>query len=485
MLSTSSLSSALILKAVKGKPIIQPMLAGLKLRNSGNVFERNDGRPGRSPPMELTRGKQLAARLRTLVPGGCHTYAKGDDQYPELAPALIARGKGCHVWDVDGNEFIEYGMGLRAVTLGHAYPKVVEAVRASLELGTNFTRPAPQELACAEAFLGLIEGAEMVKFTKDGSTATSAALKLARRATGRQLVAICADHPFFSYDDWFICTTTSDGGIPRVVYDQTVQFHYNDLASLRAQFAAHRGEIAAVFLEPARIEEPARGFLAELVALSHAEGAVVVFDETITGFRWHLRGAQGLYGVVPDLSVFGKGMANGFSQSALAGKRDVMHWGGRDRPEEDVFLLSTTHGVETPAVAAAIATMEVYRTEPVIEHLHRVGARLAEGLRQVSARHGLTEHVLPVGRPCNLFFGTRDLLGKPSQAFRTLFLQELIKRGVLGPSFVVSYSHSDEDIDRTIDAIDGALSVYSRAMAAGTTDGLLVGAPSRAVFGRR
>ena len=370
---------------------------------------RNDGRPGWTVTargsksgggsMEFTRGKQLAARLRTLVPGGCHAYAKGDDQYPELAPALIARGKGCHVWDVDGNEFIEYGMGLRAVTLGHAYPKIVEAVRASLELGTNFTRPAPQELDCAEAFLGLIEGAEMVKFTKDGSTATTAALKLARRATGRELVAICADHPFFSYDDWFICTTTSDGGIPRVVYDQTVQFHYNDLGSLRAQFAAHPGKIAAVFLEPARIEEPAPEFLAELVALCHAEGAVVVFDEIITGFRWHLRGAQGLYGVVPDLSIFGKGMANGFSQSALAGKRDVMHWGGRERAEDDVFLLSTTHGVEIPALAAAIATMEVYRTEPVVEHLHRVGARLAEGLRQVSARHGLTEHVLPVGRP--------------------------------------------------------------------------------------
>ena len=137
-----------------------------------------------------------------------------------------------------------------------------------------------------------------------------------------------------------------------------------------------------------------------------------------------------------------------------------------------MFLLSTTHGAEIPALAAAIATMEVYRTEPVVEHLHREGERLAEGLRQVSARHGLTEHVLPVGRPCNLFFGTRDPHGKPSQPFRTLFLQEMIKRGVLGPSFVVSYSHSDEDVDRTIEAIDGALSVYARAMATGTTDGL-------------
>lgn len=435
--------------------------------------------------MELTRGKQLAARLRQLVPGGCHTYNKGDDQYPELAPALIARGQGCHVWDVDGNQFIEYGMGSRAVTLGHAYPKVVDAVRGSLELGTNFTRPAPEELACAELFLSLIAGADMVKFTKDGSTAATAAVKLARRATGRDLIAICADHPFFSYDDWFICTTTSDGGIPRVVHDETVQFHYNDLASLRAVFAAHPGRIAAVELEPARLEEPAPGFLAELVALCHAEGAVVIFDENITGFRWHVRGAQHLYGVVPDLSVWGKGMANGFSLSALAGKRELMHWGSRDRPDEDVFLLSTTHGAETPAMVAAIATMEVYRTEPVVEHLHRVGARLAEGLRQASARHGLGEYVMPVGRPCNLFFGTRDPDGKPSQPFRTLFLQELIRRGVLGPSFVVSYSHQDEDIDRTIDAVDGALAVYARAMAARSVDGLLVGPPSRPVFGRR
>ncbi|HEU4729951.1 MAG TPA: glutamate-1-semialdehyde 2,1-aminomutase [Kofleriaceae bacterium] len=435
--------------------------------------------------MEFTRGKQLAARLRQLVPGGCHTYAKGDDQYPELAPPLIARGKGCHVWDVDGNEFIEYGMGLRAVTLGHAFPRVVDAVRASLELGTNFTRPAPQELACAEAFLALIDGAEMVKFTKDGSTATSAALKLARRATGRDLVAVCADHPFFSYDDWFICTTTADGGIPRGVHEHTVQFHYNDLASLRAQFAAHQGQIAAVILEPARIEEPAPGFLAELVALCHAEGALAIFDETITGFRWHLRGAQGLYGVVPDLSVFGKAMANGFSQSALAGKRAAMHWGGRDRPDEDVFLLSTTHGVEMPAVVAAIATMEVYRSEPVIEHLHRVGVRLADGVRQASARHGLAACVEPIGRPCNLFFTTRDADGKPSQPLRTLLLQELIRRGVLGPSFVVSYAHRDEDIDRTIDALDGALGVYARAIAAGSVDGLLVGQPTRPVFARR
>ncbi|HUJ61572.1 MAG TPA: glutamate-1-semialdehyde 2,1-aminomutase, partial [Kofleriaceae bacterium] len=382
------------------------------------------------------------------------------------------------------NEFIEYGMGLRAVTLGHAYPRVIEAVAGCLDRGTNFTRPAPEELECAEAVLALFPGADMVKFTKDGSTATSAALKLARAHTGRELVAICADHPFFSYDDWFICTTTSDAGIPRVVYDQTVQFHYNDLESLRAQFAAHRGQIAAVFLEPSRIDEPAPGFLDGVVALCHAEGALAVFDETITGFRWDVRGAQGLYGVTPDLTILGKAMANGFSQSALLGKRDVMRLGSRERPGDDVFLLSTTHGAETPALVAALATMAVYRSEPVVEHLHRAGARLAEGLRQVAARHGLAEHVGPIGRACNLFFYTRDPAGKPSQPYRTLLLQELIRRGVLGPSLVTSYSHTDADLDRTIDAFDGALAVYRRAMTDGT-EGLLVGPPSRPVFGRR
>lgn len=433
--------------------------------------------------VEFTRGRQLAARLRGVVPGGCHTYAKGDDQYPELAPPLIARGRGCHVWDVDGNEFIEYGMGLRAVTLGHAYPRVVDAVKAVLDRGTNFTRPSTDELDCAEAFLALISGAEMVKFTKDGSTATTAALKLARAYTGRELVAICAEHPFFSYDDWFICTTTADAGIPRATTSQTVQFHYNDLDSLRALFAAYPQKIAAVFLEPARIEEPAPGFLDGVVALCRAEEAVCVFDETITGFRWHAHGAQALYGVVPDLSIFGKGMANGFSQSALAGKRDIMRLGSRERHGDDVFLLSTTHGVETPALAATMATIAVYRSEPVIEHLHRAGTRIAESMRQIAAHHGVAGYVEPVGRPCNLFFTTRGPDDKPSQAYRTLFLQELIRRGVLGPSFVTSYSHSDDDLDKTAAAIDGALAIYARALTDGT-DGLLVGPPSRPVFGR-
>lgn len=434
--------------------------------------------------LNFARSSELRDRLASVIPGAGHTYAKGPDQYPEQSPGVLVRGKGCRVWDADGNEFIEYGMGLRSVTLGHAYPPVVNAVKDALELGTNFTRPSPIELETAERLLEIVDGADMVKFTKDGSTATSAALKLARAHTGRDMVAICAEQPFFSYDDWYICTTTMDGGIPEVERERTVRFNYGDTGSLSRAFESHPGRIAAVFLEPARLNHPPPGFLESLKQQCQEHGAVLVFDEMITGFRWHIGGAQKLYGVTPDLSTFGKALANGYSVSALCGKRELMRLGSRERPQDNVFLLSTTHGAEIPALAAAIATMHTYRTEPVVEHLHRQGDRLIAGFKQAAARHGLENSVFPVGLPCNLLFATRDPQGKPSQPYRSLFLQETIKRGVLMPSLVVSYSHTDDDIDRTIDAIDGALAVYARAMNDGA-ERYLIGRPSRTVFDRR
>jgi glutamate-1-semialdehyde 2,1-aminomutase len=373
-------------------------------------------------------------------------------------------------------------MGLRAVTLGHAYPAVVEAVRQSLAIGTNFTRPSVHELECAERFLEIV-GADMVKFTKDGSSANTAALKLARAYTGRDIVAICADHPFLSYDDWFICTTTMDGGIPKDVRDRTVRFRYNRLDDLQALFDAHPKRIAAVFLEAARVAEPAPGFLQGIRDLCTKEGAVFVLDEMITGFRWDLPGAQKTYGVTADLSTFGKALANGFALSAVCGKREIMRRGSREREEDNVFLLSTTHGAEIPSLAASIATMKVYRGEPVVDRLRIAGERLANGFREAIARHKVERYVDVVGRPCNLLFGTRGSDGNPSQAFRTLFLQETIRRGVIMPSLVVSYSHEDSDIDRTIDAIDGALAIYARALSDGV-ERHLVGRPSRTVFDR-
>jgi glutamate-1-semialdehyde 2,1-aminomutase len=427
---------------------------------------------------------RLRRRAHELIPGGAHTYAKGDDQYPVLSPGFIAKGAGCRVWDVDGNEFVEYGMGNRAVGLGHAYPEVTRAAERQLQNGCNFTRPAAIEAECAEQFLALINNADMVKFCKDGSDATSGAVRLARAYTGRDLIAICADHPFFSVDDWFIGTTAMDAGVPEATKALTVTFRYDDLPSAEALFARYPGQIAAVILEPARLADPSEGFLAGLKRLAHDNGALFVLDEMITGFRWHARGAQHVYNIEPDLSCFGKAMGNGFSVSALAGKREFMRLGGLDHTDRPrVFLLSTTHGAETHALAAAIATMRIYETEPVAEYLAAIGTRLKAGLDQVIAAHGLADHVKVIGKPCNLVTATLDAEHRPSQAFRTLFLQETIRRGVLMPSLVVSYAHQAEDVDRTIEAVDGALAVYARALGDGV-EKHLVGRPSEVVYRR-
>ena len=425
----------------------------------------------------FSRGRELSRRAHALIPGGAHTYAKGDDQYPELSPAFIVRGDGCHVWDMDGNEFIEYGMGLRTVTLGHAYPRVTDAVARHLPLGTNFVRPAPIEVECAERFLELVPSAQMVKFAKDGSHTLDGAVRLARAHTGRDFIAICADHPFFSTSDWFIGATPMKAGIPGWTREHTITFRYNDLPSVEALFDRYPGQIACVLLEPARLEEPRQQFLPELKELCHRNGALLVFDEMITGFRWHRSGAQHVYAVTPDLSTFGKALANGFALSALAGRRDIMSLGGYEHDRERVFLLSTTHGAETHAMAAAIATMATY----AVGHLHRQGARLRKGVHDAAVATGVSAHFQCAGRDCALLYSTRDREGRPSQEFRTLFLQELIRRGILAPSFVMSFAHSDADIDYTIDAIAESLDVYRQALDGGV-ERFLVGRPVRPVF---
>jgi glutamate-1-semialdehyde 2,1-aminomutase len=442
-------------------------------------------RPGESSSgsPQLARSAELSQRLNRVIPGGAHTYAKGEDQFPEGLAPVVARGEGCHVWDVDGNEYIEWGMGLRAVALGHSYPAIVDAVRRQLELGTNFVRPSALELETAEALLECV-GADMVKFTKDGSTANTAAVKLARAVTGRDVVAICADHPFFSYDDWFIVTTPMRAGIPEGVGELTVTFRYNDLASVEALFEDYPGRVACVLLEPERTDPPRDGFLDELRRLCTENSALLVFDENVSGFRWHLGGAQAIHGVTPDLSTFGKAMANGFALSALVGRRDVMELGGLTYDGDKVFLLSTTHGAEHTALAAALATIAVYRSQPVIETLYRQGERLRAGVEASSAAHGIEKAFTVFGKPPCLFYGTKDAEGKPSQPFRTLFLQETIERGLLAPSFVVSYSHGDADVDRTIEIVDAALEVYARALEAGV-ERFLRGRPVQPVMRRR
>jgi len=424
------------------------------------------------------------AAVNQLIPGGAHTYARGDDQYPEGMAPVIERGAGCRVWDIDGNEFVEFGSGLRANTLGHGFEPVVRAVQRYLADGVGFVRPHRLEREAAERLIDLIPSAEMVKFGVNGSDATSAAVKLARAYTGRDMIAVCRQHPFFSTDDWFIVTTPMSAGIPDSVRPLTVQFSYNDLASLEALFEVHPGQIAAVVLEAETVEPPAPGFLAGLRELCDRNGALLVLDEIITGFRWHERGAQYLYSIEPDLCTFGKGIANGLPLSALAGRRDVMRLGGHVDDADRVFLLSLTAGGQPWALAAMLAVIDTFEQEGIAGQLHSIGADLRAEVQDAVAAAGLGDYFQLRGRDCNLVYVARDADGQPSQEFRTLVLQEFLEHGILAPSFVVNAAHDPKAISQVVDAVTELMPVYRRALDDGVAT-VLRGRPVRPAIRRR
>jgi len=431
--------------------------------------------------MDFSKSLQLNERFHSIIPGGSHTYAKGDDQYPEYMLPYIVRGEGCRIWDLDGNEFIEYGMGVRSVTLGHAYKPVVEAAYQQMLKGNNYNRPSMIELECAEKLKSMIKGAEMVRFSKNGSDCTTGAIRLSRAYTGRDMIAICGSHPFFSSDGWFIGTTPMSAGVPKAVQDLTVKFTYNDLDSVKALFDKHPGKIACVILEAEKEQEPEDYFLHELKKLCHENGTVFILDETITGFRWHNGGAQGYHNIVPDLCVFGKAIGNGFSVAALAGKKELMELGGLKHDKRRVFLISGTHSAETYGLAAAITTMNIYESEPVVDTLWSTGEKLAKNLQKSIDENNLTDYIPIMGRPCCMVYGSRDNEKNPSQPFRTLLIQELMKRGVLAPSLIISYSHSDADIEKTVEIFHEAFYVYRKALDEGI-DKYLVGRPVKPVW---
>jgi glutamate-1-semialdehyde 2,1-aminomutase len=446
----------------------------------------------------------LRYRLHRCIPGGAHTYSRGDDQFPSIAPPLLLRGKGAYVWDTRERRFLDYGMALRAVTLGYADARVNAAAAAQMELGVNLTRATLTELEAAEALIATVPSVEMVKFGKNGSNVTTAAVKIARAYTGRRYVCIPRQHPFFSFDDWFIGVTPLKRGIPPEHAATTLVFDYGDIASLEALFAQHPGDIAAVMLEPATTvipcprdcDTPAQwpttpcsgctrqesNFLQKVQKLCNSAGAVFILDEMITGFRWHLSGAQVFFGVRPDLSTFGKGMANGFSVAAVGGRREIMEVGSIDRPGmERTFLLSTTHGAEMTGLGAFMETVRIYREEDVVGHLWRYGASLRDGFSQVAARHGLSANVLVDGPAICLNYVTRDREGQASMPLRTLLAQELLARGVMMPWIAVSQSHGATELSLTLDALDGALGVYAMALDGGV-ERFLRGPAIRPVF---
>jgi len=421
-------------------------------------------------------------RLLRAIPGGAHTYSRGYDQFPTNAPEILERGKGVYIFDPTGKKYLDFGMALRAVNLGYAEDAVDEAAIKQIRNGTNLTRPSMIELEAAELLVGMIDSVDMVKFTKNGSTAVSAAVKLSRAYTGRNMVARCAEHPFLSYDDWFIGSTQLTRGIPQETIEQTKMFHYNDIVSLESLISEYPGQFSCVILEPATTEDPAEGYLQRVQALCHANGIVFVLDEMITGFRWHLKGAQHIYGVTPDLSTFGKAMANGFAVACVAGKREIMELGSIEfNGRERVFLLSTTHGAEMCALGAFVATVKFMQQHNVVEHLWDYGNKLVALMQRKAKANGISQNFKVGGFACSPYYQTLDSTGANSLPLRTLFVQEMINNGVLMAWISLSYRHGEAELAIIESALNATFTVYRKALDEGV-EKYLVGPAIKPVF---
>lgn len=440
----------------------------------------------------MKRKKSNAYRqaIHHLIPGGAHTYSKGDDQFPENAPAAISHGKGAYVWDVDGNKYLDCSMGLTSVSLGHAYAPVLEAIKQELEKGVNFQRPSYIEKEMAETFLSLIPQHNRIKFSKNGSTATTAAVKLARAHTGRKLVAFPVDHPFYSYDDWFIGKTTCNKGVPEEISDLTVTFKSCDIESLEALFDQYPDQIAAVITEP---EKPhcancncsisTAAYLEKAIELTQAKGAVFILDEMVTGFKVDFPGAISKYNLQPDLATWGKGVANGFSFCALTGKKEIMDLGGiLSEGEEKVFLISSTHGGETHAIRAGIKTIEEFKENNIIDHIHSIGNKLIEKTTALIKEKALSAFIDVVPCPWMVSFVFKDKDGGICNGHRTYFMQEMINNNILFQGIVVpSLSFSDKELTFFLNAFEKCITNYKEILGQDFKS-QLKGSPTKAVF---
>lgn len=426
---------------------------------------------------------RLFSRAEKIIPGGGHTYSKGADQSPQLGPKILMKGKGCYVWDADNNKYLDWTLGLTSVNLGHAYKPVLDAVRAELLKGSNFQCPAPIEAELAEYFISQVPGAEMVKFAKNGSTVTTAALKLARAYTGRKYVAFCADHGFFSYDDWYIGKKPNNSGVPEEISALSLSFRYNDIKSVEELFAKYPGQIAGLILEPMEFDYPKDNFLHKLKELCAKNGTVFIIDEMITGFRLGYPGAHTMLGVQADLTTWGKGVANGFSCCMLAGKKEIMELGGINHSKERVFLISTTHGAETHSLAAAMATIKAVKENNLVERNTKMGEALRKGLEDQIKSAGLSEYITIKGHPCWMLMQFRDEKKEFSDGFKTLVMQESVKHGMLfRGSFVFSLAHGEKELSKTLNVFKKILKTYKAAIKAGGYTSFLVGEPVKPVF---
>lgn len=425
-------------------------------------------------PHRYARSEEMLERALRTIPLASQTFSKSKTQYPfGVSPYFIERAAGCRVWDVDGNEYTDFISSLAAITLGYNDPDVTAAVSAQLQQGSIFSLPHRVEMEVAEAIVAMVPCAEKVRFGKNGSDATAGAVRVARAHTGRDHVAVCGYH---GWQDWYIGSTARNLGVPRAVRELTHGFQYNDIGSLKQLFDGRADDFAAVILEPTNVSAPVPGFLEEVRDVAHRYGAVLIFDETITGFRFANGGAQELFGVTPDLACFGKGLANGYPLSAVAGRADLMKW------MEEVFF-SFTFGGDTLSLAASLATLRKLAREPVVATLRERGTRLIAGVERLIAQHELADMLSISGNPAWTFLNFKDAGGYGMWQIKTLFLQEVFARGILTlGTHNLSYAHANADIDRLLSVYDEVFPILHEAIDGGKLEKLLRCTPLQPLF---
>jgi len=472
----------------KGKKVftMNNVLALLKKRpdikkiNSRAIVDEGDFKSIlRSPKIkpakkEIKKSLDLKKRAERLIPGCSQTFSKAPFQFVQgVAPVFLEKGRGSKVWDIDGNEYIDYAMALAPVILGHNYPSVTNKVKSILNKGTTFTLPHRLESELAQLLCDIIPCAEMVRFGKNGSDATAGAVRVARAYTGKDKIACCGYH---GWQDWYIATTTRNEGIPKAVRDLTLTFEYNNIDSLKRLFEENKNQIACVIMEPTGITKPKDNFLQKVKDLAHKNGAVLIFDEIVTGFRLSLGGAQEYFNVIPDLACFGKAMANGFPISAVVGNRKIM------KLFEDVFY-SFTFGGEIVSIAASIATINEIKKRYVISHLWERGRKIKDGYNYIAKAHGLERYTECIGFNPRTIITLKDSKGNDDLVLKSLFQQECIKRGILfAGSHNICFSHSNRDVDYTLRVYNTVLGILRDALHKNDIKRRLKGRPVEPVF---
>lgn len=395
--------------------------------------------------MKITfnKSKNLFKKVSRVIPLGAQTFSKSYLQYiKDNAPLFADHAKGAYIWDIDGNKYVDMINSLLPVVLGYQYQAVDEAIKKQLKNGIIFSLSSPLEFELALLLKKHIPCAEMVRFGKNGSDVTTGAIRLARAVTGRDHVAVCGYH---GWHDWYIGTTARDLGVPEDTKKLSHKFIYNDIASLQKIFNENPDKIAAVIMEVMNYEEPKKNFLQDVKNLAHKNGALIIFDEIITGFRYGLGGAQKLFGVTPDLATFGKSMANGMPISTLVGKKEYME------RVADIFY-SFTNGGEALSIAAAIATIKEMEKKNVIGYIWRIGKYLQDGTNDLLKKNGLSDFIKVKGKPCWQVFSISGTQGASDLEIKSYLQQEILQAGYLWyGQHNISFSHTKKDFEKLLE----------------------------------